>query len=256
MANLSYFIDLRGVNLSEDDLTWLHAMPVGTYDHPVYGELTFTSERIERFADNVKNNVRQIELDLDYNHKQDASKGAKAAGWIKDAEARGDGLWIGVSFTDAAKAEIRAGEWKYLSPEFQDTWTDAKGNTYKDVLLGAGLTNRPFLKDLLPIAASDDYVEQLHNDVADPKQLHDGYFKVGDRVRQVNGSKVGKISERGGQAYGITWDGSTDVERWVVDGDLAPESPSKGEMFYSELENIFAKALSLVVNKKGAKSGV
>jgi Mu-like prophage I protein len=253
LANLSYFIDLRGVELSEKDLTWLHAMPVGTYDHPVYGELTFTSERIERFADNVKKNVRQIELDLDYNHKQDASKGAKAAGWIKDAEARSDGLWIGVAFTDTARAEIEAGEWKYLSPEFQDEWTDAKGNKYQDVLLGAGLTNRPFLKDLLPIAASEEYVEQLHADTTDPKQLHDGYFKVNDRVKHVDNGKVGKISGVGGRAYEVTWDGSKDPERWVVDGELAPETPGKGEMFYSELEQTIIKLAELM---KGAKSGV
>ena len=253
MANLSYFIDLRGVSLSEKDLTWLHAMPVGTYDHPVYGELSFTSERLQRFADNVKNRIRKIDLDIDYDHKQDSSKGSKAAGWIKDAEVRNDGLWIGVTFTERAKEEIDAGEWKYLSPEFQDHWTDASGTKYDDVLLGAGLTNRPFLKDLLPIAASEEYVDQLRPN--NPK-LHDGYFKRNDRVRQVNGSKVGSITEIGGRAYGVTWDGEKDVDRWIVDGDLAPETPGKGEMFYSELENVLSKALSLVAKKKGAESGV
>jgi hypothetical protein len=251
LANLSYFIELRGVELAEKDLTWLHAMPVGTYDHPVYGELSFSSERLARFADNVKNKVRKIDLDIDFDHKQDIAKGSQAAGWIKDADVKDDGLWIGAQFTDDAKAEVKAGKWKYLSPEFQDEWTDAQGNKYQDVLLGAGLTNRPFLKDLLPIAASEDYVEQLRPD--SPK-LHDGYFKRNDRVRQVSGSKVGKIEEIGGRAYGILWDGEKTVDRWVVDGDLAPETPGKGEMFYSELAAMIATAL--ITRKKGASSGV
>lgn len=252
MANLSYFIDLRGVELSDKDLTWLHAMPIGTYDHPVYGELSFTSERLGRFADNVKNGVRQIDLDIDFDHKQDVAKGSQAAGWIKDADVKDDGLWIGVTFTDDAQAEIKAGKWKYLSPEFQDTWKDAKGNSHQDVLFGAGLTNRPYLKDLLPIAASEGYIEQLRPD--GPK-LHDGYFKVGDRVRSVEGSKTGKISEVGGRAYGIAWDGSKDIERWVVDGDLAPESPGKGEMFYSENLSLAIVTALLLRGKRGAKSG-
>ena len=195
MANLSYFIDLHGVELSDKDLTWLHAMPLGTKLHPVYGKLQFTSDRLERYAANVKNRVRKIDLDIDYSHKEDPSKGHKAAGWIKDAEVRGDGLWVGVQFTDPARQEIEAGEWRYLSPEFKDVWEDADGTKHQDVLFGAGLTNRPFLKDLLPIAASEDY---------------------------------------------------------PID-DLRPGE--KGEQL-SELESVLVKALALVVEKRGAKSGV
>jgi hypothetical protein len=252
LGKLSYFIELNRVQLAENDLTWLHAMPVGTCNHPVYGELSFTPERLARFADNVKNKVRRIDLDIDYDHKQDSAKGNKAAGWVKDADLKDDGLWIGVQFTDTAKSEIEAGEWKYLSPEFKDEWEDEHGNVHKDVLFGAGLTNRPYLKDLLPIAASEDYIESLRPNGA---QLHDGYFKRNDRVRQVNGSKVGTITEIGGRAYGVTWDGSKDVDRWIVDGDLAPETPGKGEMFYSELEQGILR-IAEAIKLRGEKSGV
>lgn len=161
MGQLIYALDLSGDMLADDGLTWLHTMPIGEKTHPVYGKLNFSKSRLQRFADNIKKNVRKIALDVDYNHKQDPSKGAKAAGWIKDAEVREDGLWVGVQFNDTAKQEIKAGEWKYFSPEFVDEWTDADGNTFKDVLLGAALTNRPFLKDLMPIAASESYVDSF-----------------------------------------------------------------------------------------------
>jgi hypothetical protein len=253
LGKLTYFIDLRGVGLADKDVTWLHAMPVGTFKHPVYGELSFTSERLQTFADNIKNKVRKIDLDIDFDHKQDIAKGSQAAGWIKDADVKDDGLWIGVAFTDDAKAEVNAGKWRYLSPEFLDEWTDeASGTVHKDVMLGAALTNRPFLKDLLPIAASEDYIESFHPKGA---ELHDGYFKRNDRVRQVSGSKVGVITEIGGRAYGITWDGEKTVDRWVVDGELAPETPGKGEMFYSEDEFALAVATA-ILTRRGAKSGV
>lgn len=148
-------IDLSGVSLAENRPTWLHAFPVGSYQHPVHGALTFTRERLQRFAKNIKARARGIDLSIDYAHREDASKGHKAAGWITDAEVRSDGLHIAVNFTDEAKREIRAGHWRYLSPEYLDEWTDAFGRKWNDVLLGAGLTNRPFLKDLAPIAASE-----------------------------------------------------------------------------------------------------
>jgi hypothetical protein len=168
MASLIYVLDISGDTLAEKGLTWLHTMPIGKKEHPVYGMLDFTKKRLQRFADNVKNRVRKIDLDVDYAHKKDLAKGEKAAGWIRDAEVRDDGLWIGVEFTDTAKKEIKAGEWKYLSPEFYDEWTDADGNSFKDVLFGAALTNRPFLKDLLPVAASETYVESFKPEAPPP----------------------------------------------------------------------------------------
>lgn len=148
-------IDLGGVRLAEDRPTWLHAFPLGRYVHPTHGELHFTLERLERIADGVNRGVRGITPALDFDHREDRAKGGKAAGWIEAAEVRPDGLWIAVRLTTEALAEVRAGAWRYLSPEFGD-WTDPRtGVRHRDVLLGAGLTNRPFLRDLAPVAACE-----------------------------------------------------------------------------------------------------
>jgi phage I-like protein len=148
-------IDLGRVRLAEDRPTWLHAIPLGRYLHPTHGELLFTHKRLERLAEGVNRGVRGITPALDYDHREDRAKGGKAAGWIEAAEVRPDGLWIAVTFTDEARAEVRAGAWRYLSPEFAD-WTDPRtGVRHRDVLLGAALTNRPFLRDLAPVAACE-----------------------------------------------------------------------------------------------------
>jgi hypothetical protein len=148
-------IDLGGVRLAEDRPTWLHAFPVGTYQHPVHGELHFTRQRLEAIADGVNRGVRGIIPALDFDHREDRAKGGKAAGWIEAAEVRADGLWIAVEWTAEALAEVRAGHWRYLSPEF-GTWIDPwTGVRHSDVLLGAALTNRPFLRDLAPVAACE-----------------------------------------------------------------------------------------------------
>jgi hypothetical protein len=148
-------IDLGGVRLAEDRPTWVHAFPFGTYTHPAHGELVFTRERLQRLADGVNRGVRGISPALDFDHREDRAKGGKAAGWIEQAEVRADGLWLAVAFTDEARAEVRAGAWRYLSPEFGE-WTNPQtGVHHADVLMGAALTNRPFLRDLAPVAASE-----------------------------------------------------------------------------------------------------
>jgi hypothetical protein len=122
------------------------------YEHPVYGTLEFSLDRLKRFAANVKDKVRGIDPDVDFDHKEHSGK---AAGWIKDAVVKPEGLFVQVDWTTAAADAIRAGEYRYFSPEFDDEWTDQHGVKHEDVLFGGALTNRPFLKDLLPVNLSE-----------------------------------------------------------------------------------------------------
>ena len=149
-------IDLSTIALSEG-ANWIKAIGFGRYQHPVYGELDFTRQRLQRYADNVNRRVRGIDLSVDYEHRTDPTKGKKAAGWIQKAEVRNDGLYLSVSWTEEARNEIRAGHYRYWSPELLDTWQHPQtGETHHDVLAGGAVVNRPFLKDLGAIAASED----------------------------------------------------------------------------------------------------
>jgi phage I-like protein len=151
-----YYTDLRGFQFSDtSQQTWITAMRVGEYLHPIHGKIQFTPDRLLRFAESVKRKVRGIDLDIDYDHKTDPTKGNEAAGWVKDAKVEGDTLKLLVDWTQSAVQKIKEGAYRYFSPEFQDSWTDAAGNTHQDVLFGGGLTNRPFLKDLLPVNLSE-----------------------------------------------------------------------------------------------------
>lgn len=145
-----YWVDLTGFKF--DDListSWIQAFPLGSYDHPVYGKIDITPERVMRFASNVNLGVRTQELDIDYDHKDNDGK---AAGWVKAAEARQDGLWLLIQWTESAHEALKKKEYRYFSPEFVDEWTHPKtGSSFKDVLFGGAITNRPFLKDILPI---------------------------------------------------------------------------------------------------------
>jgi hypothetical protein len=131
---------------------WVQLLPLGTFTHPVVGEVVIDEKRIDRMIKNFKDDVRGIQLDIDYAHKNDPTKGQKAAGWIKDLKAS-NGLWALPDFTTTALKEIKDGEWKYMSVEFAPEWctNDAEKKCYEDVLMGAALTNRPFMKKMAPI---------------------------------------------------------------------------------------------------------
>jgi phage I-like protein len=153
MADVGYLIDLSGVQLDDQNMSWIQAFPYGKYDHPVYGEIEFDPTKAQAVAENFAQNVRGTEIDVDYDHK---AHGGEAAGWVRKAEPRTDGLYIAVEWTKKAAQKIKDKEYKYFSPEFADEWKHPKtGEVIKNVLFGGGITNRPFLKDILPLNMSE-----------------------------------------------------------------------------------------------------
>lgn len=154
-SKFTYCSEVSYPNPDGNNMQWVHALSYGEYKHEKYGTLNFTPERIRRFVASVKNKVRGIDPDIDYDHKLDVAKGMSAAGWIKDAEERANGLWLLVEWTKKAAQAIRDKEYRYFSAEFVDEWEDASGNKFQDVVLGGGLTNRPFLKNLEPVNLSE-----------------------------------------------------------------------------------------------------
>lgn len=93
-----------------------------------------------------------VDLLIDYDHAFDlaASQGrgaAPAAGWIKDLEARGDGIWARVEWTATAAARMQAREYRYVSPTFNFA---QDGKVLR--IVRAALTNHPNLN--LPALAA------------------------------------------------------------------------------------------------------
>ena len=152
-----YLVDLGGLRFDESgNKSWIQAVPEGTYEHPVYGTMVFDSATIKDFESNINNDVRVAKLDIDYEHK---ANGGEAAGWIEKAEARADGLWILVDWTKKAAELIKEKAYRYFSPEIVDEWTDPKsGQTFKNLIFGGGITNRPFLRDILPMNLSEAFI--------------------------------------------------------------------------------------------------
>ncbi len=156
--NLLYLIDLSSIQLDENDQvhsSWIHALPLGEYTHPVFGKIQVTAERAKRFAESVKNKVRGVDPSINYNH----NNVDVASGWVKDAETKDTGLWLFVEWTKNAAQKIKDKEYRYFSAEYYDKWKDPTGKEHQDVLFGGALTNRPYMKNLLPINLSEASVD-------------------------------------------------------------------------------------------------
>lgn len=88
--------------------------------------------------------ARTEDVAIDYDHQADYAEfngqPAPAAGWIKELEARPDGIWGRVEWTPKAAEHIKNKEYRYISPSFYRTKAGVVTCIY-----GAALTNRPAL---------------------------------------------------------------------------------------------------------------
>jgi hypothetical protein len=135
-------------------------------------------------------------LPIDFMHEE----WNKAAGWMKDLVVEDDVLYADVEWTKAGEEALAGGEFKCVSPSFYPSclgsWHDPEdwSVTAQNVLVGAGLTNIPFFKDLTPIMASKSSQKEDGNEEKNviyisekettPMQLADVRIKAAEELNE------------------------------------------------------------------------
>lgn len=131
------------------DISKVQLLRAGTYDY--YGEdMEITSDDLRNMKKNFTDNVKQVDLAIDYYHHSYSD----AAGWIKEVvlEAKDSELWVVVDWTENGREKILSKELRYLSVDFDHNYKDNEtGDKFGITLNGGGLTNRPFVKGMNPI---------------------------------------------------------------------------------------------------------
>lgn len=121
---------------------------VGTFHHPEYGKFEITPKVLQEMKSNFDSKVRGIDLAVDYRHENEDV----AAGWIKGIELDESGMWAVVDWTPKGKQIIKDKEFRYISPEFMLSYKDNESlKDFGPTLMGAALTNRPFIKRMEPV---------------------------------------------------------------------------------------------------------
>jgi phage I-like protein len=146
----------------------IEVVPTGKWSHPVYGEMEITASDLDEFVQNFDRGVRR-DIPITQGHDNGMSGGElPAVAWFTSLRADNGRLMGGVKWTDEGKELLTNGAFKYFSPEFYETYTDPEtGAQYGHVLVGGALTNKPYFKELEPVAAfsEPDIRSQINNDM-------------------------------------------------------------------------------------------
>ncbi|MBI1246154.1 MAG: hypothetical protein GC202_14225 [Alphaproteobacteria bacterium] len=149
---------LVALALGDSGSIWIKLLPAGTFT-ALDGRGPFRTgdqAAMQKIIDRTLERAGSTELMIDYDHQllygpvQGVGGTARAAGWIKELQARPDGIFARVEFTPKATQMIRDGEYRYVSPLFAST-DKQKGDIL--ALFNAALVNRPAL-DMPAIAAA------------------------------------------------------------------------------------------------------
>jgi phage I-like protein len=120
---------------------WVHLIPAGTFSGRD-GRGPFTLDAQAVLAAYAANGA---DLPVDYDHQsltaEEKAGPVPAAGWIKELQAREDGIWARVDWTPRAAELLAHKEYRYLSPVFRYQAKDGR----VVALSGAGLTHNPNL---------------------------------------------------------------------------------------------------------------
>lgn len=127
---------------------WIRVLPLGTVELSDHREPFMVDEAsLTSMAADFRS--RGVDLVIDYEHQSLQGERAPAAGWIKALEARGDGLWARVDWTQQARDYLEKKEYRYFSPVLK-----LDPETRKPVaLMHMGLTNVPAIRHLPPLVA-------------------------------------------------------------------------------------------------------
>lgn len=161
------FYDGDGVALStrdtsEEGRTWIQLAKSGSYAGHPSGPFELTTRVFAEIIGNFRAQANPVPIDFEHASEQDPtrgdipSRGAPATGWIHDLEIRGSDLWAFVEWLEPAKSQIRAGQYRYISPALRFGSKDrVTGRVIGPKITSAGLTNTPFLDGMQPLAAKD-----------------------------------------------------------------------------------------------------
>jgi len=208
---------------------WIRVLPLGRVelaDHrePFLVDETSLKSMVEAFRS------RGVDLVIDYEHQSLQGERAPAAGWIKDLEARIDGLWARVDWTQQARDYLEKKEYRYFSPVLR-----LDPETRKPLaLMHVGLTNVPAINHLPPLVA------RWGGEAALP-----GGLQPGEPMLRSPATEMDSVKEKGGMVeqlkhlMGLT----PEVEEGVVCGkaleafrDLAATLNLPGEVSVAQLK--------------------
>lgn len=140
----------------------IHLIPIGQWEHDMYGQIIINPSDIREFAMNFNAGVRKGVF-ITAGHE--CMTELPAVGWITSVETRDNGLWGMVEWNDEGKELLADKAFKFFSPEFYRDYEDPQTHQiFRNVLTGGALTKSPYFKELEAIVFSEPKISKQFND--------------------------------------------------------------------------------------------
>lgn len=117
-------------------------------------EVEITKADLESMIKNFNEKSRGVDIAMDFSHESEG----KAAGWFTNLQLLNENeLWGSIDWTECGSHAVKSREFRYVSVDFNFNYQDNETKVnYGPTLLGAGLTNRPVVKKMVPIILSEN----------------------------------------------------------------------------------------------------
>ncbi len=146
--------------IQEDGSNEIMVLQTGKWVHPVYGEFEVNQQHLTEFKSNFDKGTRGVDIGIDVEHKSFSGY----VGWFKELVIRGNALFGLVDWTTDGIRLLKDNVYRYFSPELAFIYEDLETHeTFFNVLVGGGITNRPYFKGLKPLLASESKAMDSEN---------------------------------------------------------------------------------------------
>jgi phage I-like protein len=166
---------------------FVQIVPLGEFEH----EKSCLTQVIDRVAiDTMVNQFRKDnEVLIDFDHESlNSDKRTTASGWLKNLQARADGLWAQIRWSKSGSDAVTGGDYRFLSPVFRANECESLGNNRIRPLRldSAGLTNRPNLIGIEALANRDEVSDKATDKLVEPERQFSDHVRELMRARKIS----------------------------------------------------------------------
>lgn len=140
----------------------IQLVPIGQWEHELYGDIILKDSDIQEMVSNFNAGIRKgVFITAGHEGFQELP----AVAWIKSVEARGDGLYGQIDWTNLGKSILEDKQFKFFSPEYCTIYEDPETHeVFRNVLTGGALTKSPYFKELDAVVFCDPEITRKFNE--------------------------------------------------------------------------------------------
>ena len=158
-GDLAFLADVPAPSDGEFPTSRIQVGKLGNFHHQRWGKFLWTAATFASFVKNFRERSGG-RIPIDPDHTPDKGGPTEAEGWITELHPEGDKLFATAEWTPQAAQKIRDRRYMFISPTFSMVGKGESGETIGPKMVGAALSNRPFLENMATVSLSADFSDE------------------------------------------------------------------------------------------------